>query len=525
MLLVAFFGITLVYQVTKLTQLLQNRGALLSAIRLGGILSERCCQCICIPCLEENKVCRLVAAAVFLQGIVHTVLSGNSLKILDVLIGNLDIGNTLILTNQFLHGLLAAGLHGTGTDLLQTALLVVGKVLLDSVFEDIGCKLAAVDDEGYCPLFNFFLYRRFLLSSGLLSRLLGPVNHKYDGQHLFVDGFRTGGNHRIIVQRKGCTLGDAPTTGQSQRLGRTVTDTLRAIDGEADDLGVNLSVCHVGGVRNDRPAICGLQGNAGDANNIRGVVDDDSGACGIHLAALGNCKTESGGDRDGEAGHQIVTAVTVVILVTVCMGSSFLHGIAARAAVRALMVLLGNARPCRVSDAVGCHLNGGVTTGTTLGALVLRGRFGSPCTIGEAVCNRLDSRIAAGAAVGSGVLGIIHALPSGTGDGVVLHLGLAVRTGATGMGTAVLRCRGVFPCSSCDRMVAVLIGTVSAGTGLGSAVLGIIVACPGTVGQTVVCLLNSTVLASSTGVRPLVLGIGAGCPFGTGDRVGCHFSC
>ena len=55
--------------------------------------------------------------------------------------------------------------------------------------------------------------------------------------------------------------------------------------------------------------------------------------------------------------------------------------------------------------------------------------------------------------------------------------------------------------------------------------LSIVVVRPGTVGQTVGCLLNGTVLASSTGVRPLVLGIGAGCPFGTGDRVGCHFSC
>ena len=156
---------------------------------------------------------------------------------------------------------------------------------------------------------------------------------------------------------------------------------------------------------------------------------------------------------------------------------------------------------------------------------MLGGGFGSPGTVGKAVCNSLDRRIATGAAVGSGVLGVIHTLPSGTGDGVVLHLGLAVRTGATGMGTTVLRCRGVFPCSSCNRMVAVLIGTVTARASLGSAVLRIIVACPGTVGQTVVCLLNSTVLASSTGVRPLVLGIGAGCPFGTGDRVGCHFCC
>lgn len=117
MLLVAFFGITLGYQVAKLTQLLQNGGALLPAIRLGGIFFERCCQRICISRLEENKVLRLIAASVFLQGIVHAVLSGESFKILDVLIGDLDIGDTLILTDQFLDGLLAAGLHGTGTDL------------------------------------------------------------------------------------------------------------------------------------------------------------------------------------------------------------------------------------------------------------------------------------------------------------------------------------------------------------------------------------------------------------------------
>lgn len=137
MLLVAFFGITLGYQVAKLTQLLQNRGALLPAIRLGGILFERCCQRICISRLEEDKVFRFIAASIFLQGIVHTVLSGESFKILDVLIGDLDIGDTLILTDQLLDGLLAARLHGTGSDFLQTALLAVGKVLLDGVFEYI----------------------------------------------------------------------------------------------------------------------------------------------------------------------------------------------------------------------------------------------------------------------------------------------------------------------------------------------------------------------------------------------------
>ena len=64
MLLVAFFGITIGYQVAKLTQLLQNGGALLPAIRLSGILFERCCQRICISRLEEDKVFRLIAASV-----------------------------------------------------------------------------------------------------------------------------------------------------------------------------------------------------------------------------------------------------------------------------------------------------------------------------------------------------------------------------------------------------------------------------------------------------------------------------
>ena len=152
-------------------------------------------------------------------------------------------------------------------------------------------------------------------------------------------------------------------------------------------------------------------------------------------------------------------------------------------------------------------------------------RFGSPRTVGKTVCNRLNSGITAGTAVGPGVISPIHTCPRRTGDGMVLLLCLAVRTGSTGVSTGVLRRRDVLPRSCRDRMVTVLVGAVSAGAGLGSAVLRIIVACPGTVGQTVVCLLNSTVLASSTGVRPLMLGIGTGCPFGTGDRVGCHFSC
>ena len=506
MLLVAFFGIMLGYQVAKLTQLLQNGGALLPAIRLGGIFFERCCQRICISRLEEDKVFRLIAASVFLQGIVHAVLSGKSLKILDVLIGDLDIGDTLILTDQLFDGLLAAGLHGTGSDLLQTALLTVGKVFLDGVFEYIRRKLAAVDDEGYCPLFNFFLYRRFLLSSGLLSRLLDPVNHKYDGQHLFLNGFGTGGNHRIIVQSEGCALSDVPTTGQSQRFGSAGTDALCAVDGEADHLGVNLTVCHIGGVRHDSPAVGGLQGDTGDTDNIGRIVHDDSGACCVYLAALRNCKAESGGDRNGESGHQIVTAVTVIICVAVCMSNGLLHRVATRAAVGALMVLLGNARPRRVGDRMGRNFQSGIPTGAGLGSLVLGCGFGSPCAVGEAVCNSLNGGITAGAAVGSGVLCIIHALPCSAGDGVTLHLGLCVGAGSAGMSAAVLSCRSILPCGGGDCMICALISGVATGAGLSSAVLGIVVVRPGTTGQTVGCFLNGTVRTSGTGICSLMLG-------------------
>ena len=70
----------------------------------------------------------------------------------------------LILPDQFLNGLFAAGFDGTGTNLLQPTLLLVGKKFLNRILQGIRCKFTAVNHESYGSLLNFFLYRNFLLS-------------------------------------------------------------------------------------------------------------------------------------------------------------------------------------------------------------------------------------------------------------------------------------------------------------------------------------------------------------------------
>ena len=77
-----------------------------------GVLCKSCCQSICITAFEKNQVLWWRTAAVLFHRIVHAVFPGDLLKLLDGGIGDLDIGNALVLTNELLDRLLTLGFTG-----------------------------------------------------------------------------------------------------------------------------------------------------------------------------------------------------------------------------------------------------------------------------------------------------------------------------------------------------------------------------------------------------------------------------
>ena len=101
-------------QLFELVQLCQHRRTLCFLCffdLFAGVLGKSCCQRIRITTFEKDQVLGWGAAAVLLHRIVHAVFPGDLLKLLDGGIGDLDIGNALVLTNELLDRLLTMGLH------------------------------------------------------------------------------------------------------------------------------------------------------------------------------------------------------------------------------------------------------------------------------------------------------------------------------------------------------------------------------------------------------------------------------
>ena len=140
------------YQFFELAQLCQH-GRALGFLRLSdlfpGVLGKSSGQGIRVPTLEKDQVLGWGAAAVLLHRIVHAVFPGDLLKLLDGGVGDLDVGNPLVLTNQLFHRLLALGLHRrvTASLLLQLLFLAVGKVLADGGFEQPAGELCSADNQ------------------------------------------------------------------------------------------------------------------------------------------------------------------------------------------------------------------------------------------------------------------------------------------------------------------------------------------------------------------------------------------
>ena len=93
------------HEVTQHTE----HGRLFSGLvhMLCGILLESGGDGIRITALEEHKPPRGLLRCVLLNGKVYAVLSGDALKILDVLVADFDVGNASALLHKLFDGLLA----------------------------------------------------------------------------------------------------------------------------------------------------------------------------------------------------------------------------------------------------------------------------------------------------------------------------------------------------------------------------------------------------------------------------------
>ena len=106
-------------------ELFEYGRAFLFAVAFCRVLLECRCQSVGVTSFEENKVLWNLAGLIFFQSEVHAVFPRNSLKVLDILISNLNIGNALVLSDKFLYALLSTWLNRS----LTLFFLAVSKIL------------------------------------------------------------------------------------------------------------------------------------------------------------------------------------------------------------------------------------------------------------------------------------------------------------------------------------------------------------------------------------------------------------
>lgn len=138
-------------------QMLDEGGLLPLPCRIAGIFLKGCCECICVPRLEEHHVLGRREGLVLFYGVVHAVFPRHTVKILDVFIADLDIGNALILTDKLLDRLLAGGLYGTSPFFLCNFCFLMCQELRNRRLEHPSGELRCADYKGHCPVFNLFL--------------------------------------------------------------------------------------------------------------------------------------------------------------------------------------------------------------------------------------------------------------------------------------------------------------------------------------------------------------------------------
>ena len=164
----------LFYHFHGLEQLLADRRTALDLADLSGILFESGIHHIHILGLEENVVARRVSRGIFFQGIVDVVFTGNFMKLADILVCDLNVGQLILSGGQISQSLFAP----------DRLLLLTGSILfcqiicfhLVNLLGSIGCcrakspgrQLASADAEGNGLAIDIFLHGKppFWLSLG-----------------------------------------------------------------------------------------------------------------------------------------------------------------------------------------------------------------------------------------------------------------------------------------------------------------------------------------------------------------------
>ena len=110
-------------------------GRLLTVLFLARKFGKRGSQSIRVTSLEKDKIFRNLAGGILLDGVIDAVFPGYTVKSLDILLRDLDIGHALILTDQFLYRLFSGGLHN---GFCLGFFFPVGEILGDRLFQNIG---------------------------------------------------------------------------------------------------------------------------------------------------------------------------------------------------------------------------------------------------------------------------------------------------------------------------------------------------------------------------------------------------
>ena len=138
------------------------------------------------------------------------------------------------------------------------------------------------------------------------------------------------------------------------------------IDGKADLLCIHLGVCHVGAVRDERPAAARPHRDGSYLDRSGGVIDDGGIDCCVNCTVLRYRQREVRRNRDGETGHQITAVIAGSVTVFISVISVIITGIAAGTRLRSAMFGLRVGLPFTVSEAVFFICRGTVTADGTL---------------------------------------------------------------------------------------------------------------------------------------------------------------
>ena len=212
-----------------------------------------------------------------------------------------------------------------------------------------------------------------LLRAEIRRGSVRPIQNENERKNLFVYRFGHGRDNRVIVQRQISVLCNIPSAAERQRFGRTGLFRRGIIDGKADLLCIYLGVCHVGAVRDKRPAVARPYRDGGYLDRTGGVVDDGGIDCCVNCTVLRYRQREVRGNRYGKVAHEIPAVVAGTVAVCVGMVAVVIAGIAAVAGFCPAVLGIGIRLPFTVGEGMRFIRRGGISAGGTLRCYLVLG--------------------------------------------------------------------------------------------------------------------------------------------------------